>query len=141
VRDISTAVVASGKGAMSMATLNEVTKRRVTEGLDSTSYTQQDFTVKYGDENNPLAIITFSSFPECQFVINSTHHDAFTTSECPGVKTDGAEIFQRDNFELCINAIEEWVQRIIDRQNDWILDEFGGVADSNPSYTQRGKNH
>jgi hypothetical protein len=119
-----------------MASLSEVTKSRIVEILDSTCFTQQGFTVKYDNENNSLVTITFSGSPECQFVIHSTQNDAFTTSECPGVHLDATEIFQMNNIELCVHAIKEWVQRIIDQQNDWILDEFGGVADSNPSYKQ-----
>lgn len=126
---------------MGMARLSAVTKSRITEVLDSTYFTQQGFTVKYDDENNPMVTITFSGSPEYQFVINSTYNGVFTTSECPGIHLDAAETFQRSNFELCINSIKEWVERIIDRQKDWIMDEFGGVADSNPSYKKWGKNH
>ena len=117
-----------------MARLSEVARNRITEVLDSTYFKQHRFAVKYEDENNPMVIITFSSSPEYQFVISAAYNNEFTTSECPGIHSDAAEIFQRSNFELCIHAIKEWVERIIDRQRDWILDEFGGVADSNPSY-------
>jgi hypothetical protein len=119
---------------MDIGRLSELAKHRIREVLGATSYTQTGFTVMFDDENNPLAIITFSPSPEYQFVIHSTHNSVFTTSESPGAHSDTAETFQRSNFELCIHALKEWTERIIARQGDWILDEFGGVADSNPSY-------
>ncbi len=131
---LSNVIIGSGKEGMDMSRLSEATKSRITEVLNSTYFTQQGFTVKYDDENNPMVTITFSDSPEYQFAINSTNNDGFTTSECPGIHSDTAETFQRSDLELCVNAIKEWVKRIIDRKGDWILDMFGGVADSNPSY-------
>jgi hypothetical protein len=119
---------------MDMARLNAAAKKMIAEVLDSTHFKQRGFIVKYDDENNPMATITFSASPEYQFAINSTDNDGFTTSERPGIHIDSAETFQRNHFELCINAIKEWVERIIDKQNDWILDEFGGAADRTPSF-------
>jgi hypothetical protein len=117
--------------------LSPAMKDRITEVLDSTRYTQQGFTVTYDDGNNPLATITVSSSPECRFVLSSTSEGAFTTSESPGIHSDMAETFPRGDFELCMKAIRDWVRRIIDRQNDWILDEFGGVADRDPSLSRK----
>jgi hypothetical protein len=127
-----------------MTRLGEVTKNQITKVLDATYFTQQGFTVKYHDEDNPLVTITFSASPDYRFVIHSTCNvDAFTTNECPGMRSDTAETFQRSNLELCVNAIKEWAKRIVDRETDWIMDEFGGVADRNPSVPtkQRVKNH
>ena len=136
------AIVGSGKEEMGMTRLSADTKNMITEILNAACSTQNGFTVKYDDENNPMVAITFSSRPEYQFAICSTDDfNAFTTSECPGIHSDEAEAFQRSNFELCVNAIKEWVGRIIDNERDWILDEFGGVADSDPAYGQGGKNH
>jgi len=110
-----------------MTRLGEVTREKITKVLDATYYGQHGFAVKYDDENNPVVTITFSACPEYQFVINSTNNvNVFTTSECPGIHLDTAETFQRSNFELCINAIKEWTERIIDRRKASILDEFGG---------------
>lgn len=117
-----------------MGRLSELAKNRIREILGATSFTQSGFTVMFDDGNNPLVIITFSPSPGYQFVINSTDTSVFTTSESPGVHSDTAETFHRSDFELCIHAIKEWTERIIAGQGDWILDEFGGVADSNPSY-------
>jgi hypothetical protein len=119
---------------MDMAGLNAVAKNRITEVLDSTCFRQQGFTVKYDDERNPIVTITASSSSEYRFAINSIDNDAFVTIECPGIHVDAAETFQQHSFELCINAIKEWVDRIIDREKDWMLDEFGGAADRTPSY-------
>ena len=119
-----------------MAGLSTVTKNRIAEALASTYLTQHSFTVKYDDENNPIVTIIYTGSPECQFVISSTDNGAFTTSECPGIHLDAAETFRRSDLDLCISAIGEWVERIADRQRDWILDEFGGVADRNPSLKQ-----
>jgi hypothetical protein len=129
-------IVGSGKEEMDMAGLSPVMKNKITAVLDATYFTQHGFIVKYDDENNRMVSITFSARPEYQFVINSNHSvDAFTTSECPGIiHLDATETFQRSDFEQCVNAIKKWTERIIDRQKDWIMDEFGGVADSNPSY-------
>lgn len=109
-----------------MTRVGEVAKNKITKILDATYYTQHGFTVKYDDENHPMVTITFSACPEYQFVINSTHVNVFTTSECPGIHLDAAETFQRSNFELCMNAIKEWTERIMERRNASILDEFGG---------------
>jgi hypothetical protein len=126
-----------GKEEMDMGSLSAVTKKKITEILDATYFTQHGFTVKYDDENNPMVTITFSDRPEYQFVIDSTDNgNVFTTSECPGTHLDAAETFQRTNFELCIDAIKEWTERIIDRQKDWMMDEFGGVADRSPNYKE-----
>jgi hypothetical protein len=115
-----------------MARLNAAEKNRITEVLNSVNFRKHGFTVKYDDENNPMATIAFPGSPECRFVIDSSDNDAFTTQECPGIHLDATETFKRNNFELCINALKEWGERTIDRQNDWILDEFGGAADRNP---------
>jgi len=119
---------------MEMTGLKADQKSRILEALDATHYKQGGFTVRYGDENNPAAAITFSSSPEYRFVINLTGNGAFATSECPGIHLNEAETFQRSNFELCVPAIKDWAERIADRQSDSILDEFGGVADRLPSY-------
>ena len=117
-----------------MAKLSTIEKDRISETLDSTRFTQHGFSIKYDDENNPVAIITFSSHPDFRFVVHFAGNGTFSTSECPGIHSDEAETFQRNNFELCIIAVREWVKRIIDREGDWILDEFGGVADRTPRY-------
>jgi hypothetical protein len=118
-----------------MGSLSEITKNRIAEILDATFITQHGFTVQYDDKNNPIVTITYLARPEYRFIINSVPNShAFTTSECPGTHLDAAETFQRSDFELCINAVKDWTKRIIDRQRDWIMDEFGGVADSNPTY-------
>jgi hypothetical protein len=115
------------KDGMDMAGLSRVTKNRITKVLDATCFTQQGFTVKYDDGNNLMVTITFSDCPEYQFVINATYNvDAFTTRECPGIHLDAAETFQRSDFELCLNAIKEWAERIFESQKDSIIDEFGG---------------
>ncbi len=119
---------------MDMAVLSAATKSKISEVFDAEHLRQHAFNVTYDDINNPILTITFSAYPEYQFVINSTYSGAFTTSECPGIHSDATETFQRGDLELCINAIKEWAERVIDRQKDWILDEFGGVADRNPSY-------
>ena len=119
---------------MDLGRLSEIEKNRVREVLGATSFSQSGFAVKFDDEDNPSAIITFSSSPEYQFVIHATDIGVFTTAESPGTRSDTAETFQRGEFALCIQAIQEWTERIRARQEDWILDEFGGVADSNPSY-------
>jgi hypothetical protein len=116
-----------------MFRLSTAMKSRITEVLDSTYFKQQGFTVKYDDENNPLTIITVSSSPEYRFVIHSIPENAFATSESPGIRSDAAETFQRNDFELCMNAIRDWAERVRDSQRDWILDEFGGAADRDPS--------
>jgi hypothetical protein len=113
----------TGRGAVS--------KIRIAEVLDSTRFTQQGFAVEYDDRGNPT--ITYTSSPEFQFVISSAPDGTFTTSERPGIRLATTETFQRTDFELCIGAIKAWVERIIDRQRDWIMDEFGGVADMNPA--------
>lgn len=133
IRSFSNGIVASAKEETDMTGLGAVSKVRITEVLDSTQFTQEGFTLKYDDKDNPMVTITFSRSPEFQFVISSTHDGMFTTSERPGIRLAATETFQRSHFELCISAIEEWVKRIIDRQNDWIMDEFGGVADMNPA--------
>jgi hypothetical protein len=122
----------NGEEDTDMARLNADEKNRIAAVLDSTFFRNHGFTVEYDGENNTMAIIAFSSSPECQFIINSTDNDAFTTQECPGVHSDAAETVQRNNFDLCLHAIKDWVERSIDRQEDWILDEFGGAADRNP---------
>ena len=116
-----------------MTGLSTDMKNRIAEVLDSTHFTQHGFTMKYDDESDAMAIIALSGSPEYRFVINSTSEGAFSTSESPGIGSDAAETFQRNNFELCMNAMRCWVGRIIDEQKDWMLDEFGGVADRNPS--------
>jgi len=108
-----------------MTRLSEVTKNKIAEVLAATYLTQHGFTVKCDDENNPVVTIAFSPCPEYRFVINLTY-DVYTTSECPGIHSDAAETFQRSNIELCIHAIKEWTERIIDRRKASILDEFGG---------------
>ena len=115
-----------------MAELSAVSKGRIIEVLDSTKFTHRGFTLECGDRENPMATITFSSSPEFQFVITATPDGMFATSERPGIRLDATETFQRSHFELCISAVREWVERIIDRQGDWIMDEFGGAADMNP---------
>jgi hypothetical protein len=112
---------------MDMTRLSEAAKNEIAKVLDATYFTQHGFTVKYDDENNPMVTITFSACPGYQFVINSTDDViVFTTSERPGIHLDAAETFQRSNFELCLNAIKEWTERIIERRKASILDEFGG---------------
>ncbi len=130
---LSVVVVGQGKEEMGMASLSAAMKNRITDVLDSAHLKQHDFTVKYDDDSNPMVTITFLGYPEYRFVINSTHESAFTTSECPGIHSEAAETFQRSNFELCVDAIKEWVERVVNKQKDWILDEFGGVADRDPS--------
>ena len=116
-----------------MAGLNTEKKDRIIEVLDASNCKRSGFTLKYDDERNPVAIITYSSRREYLFIIDSTDYDSFTTRESPGINSDEAETFQRSSFEVCTSAIREWVERIIEREKDWILDEFGGVADRNPS--------
>jgi hypothetical protein len=115
----------AGPGAVSMA--------RIAEVLDSTQFTRKGFTLEYDERDNPMVTITFSRSPEFQFVIHPTHDGMFTTSERPGIRLAASETFPRSHFELCLGAIEAWVKRIVDSQNDWIMDEFGGVADMNPA--------
>jgi hypothetical protein len=115
----------TGPGAVSMA--------RIAEVLDRTQFTREGFALEYGDGDNPIVTITFSRSPEFQFVISPTHDGMFTTSERPGIRLAATETFPRSHFELCLGAIEEWAKRIVDTQNDWIMDEFGGVADMNPA--------
>jgi hypothetical protein len=117
-----------------MPGLSAVMKDRILAALDATRYTRQGFIVNYDDEKNPAATISFSSSPEYRFLINTLDNEGFDTNESPGIHLDGAETFRRDNSELCMNALSNWVKRVAEIQSDWILDEFGGVADSNPSY-------
>jgi hypothetical protein len=130
----SDAIVENSERKMDMAGLSAVAKSRIAGVLDSTRFKLQGFAVKYDDESGPVATITFSSSPECQFIISSIDNDAFATSERPGIHSDKAETFSRANFEICVQAIKEWIERIIDEENDWILDEFGGAADRTPSF-------
>jgi hypothetical protein len=130
-------IVGSVQKVIGMAGLSAATKNRVAEVLDSTHFRKHGFTLKYNDENNPLVAISFSSSPEYQFAINSTDQGEFTTSERPGIHSDAAETFRWSNFELCLDALKEWAKRIDDRETDWIMDEFGGVADRNPSIPTR----
>ncbi len=117
-----------------MAGLSDIMKNKITQVLAATYFTEHGFTVKY-DDKKPMADITLSSRPEYRFVINSSPGvNAFTTSESPGVHSDAAETFHRGNFDLCLGALKEWTDRIIDREKDWMMDEFGGVADRSPSY-------
>lgn len=101
--------------------------QEILEGADS-----QGFRAKY-DDNNPVALITYSAVPEYHFQLDSETDGSFRTRECPGIRSDEAEVFQRSSLELCVDAIGHWVERIIDRRDAWIMDEFGGVADRNPS--------
>lgn len=117
-----------------MATLREAARSRITEILDGTRYTHESFLVTHDGEGDCLAAITLSSSPEYRFTISATDDGVFTTSECPSIHQDSEETFRRDDLESCINAIKEWVERISDKENDWIMDEFGGVADSTPPY-------
>jgi hypothetical protein len=128
------AIVLRKQEGMDMGSLSELAKNKIREVLGATSFAQSGFAVRFDDENDPLATITFSPSPECQFVIHSTDDGAFTTNESPGAHSDTAETFRRSDFELCVEAMKQWTERVIARQGDWILDEFGGVADSNPSY-------
>jgi len=114
-----------------MAGLSAVMKTRILEVLDATSFRQSGFGVMYGDEKDASATIRFSARPEYRFVIGLTEN-GFITSECPGVKSDRMEVFQRGDYELCLQAIRAWAARIVDSEADDILDEFGGVADRNP---------
>jgi len=119
---------------MGMVGLSADKKNRISQVLDTTYYKQSGFAVEYDDKNNPVATITFSSRPECRFVISATDGGGFATSECPGIHSDQTETFPRNDLDLCIHAIKEWVERIFERERDWILDEFGGVADRLPRY-------
>lgn len=121
-----------------MAGLSAGAKDQIAAVLDSKDFAQNGFTIRYDDEKNPVATITVSSTPEYQFIINSANEGEFTTSECPGIHLDTAETFQRSNFGLCIDGIEEWAKRIVDKEKDWMMDEFGGVADRNPSLPTKG---
>ncbi len=116
-----------------MTRLSTVEKIRITEVLNSTRYSQHGFSVRYDDEKNPAATITFPGYPDYQFAISATDDGSFTINERPGPHSDESETFQKNSFDLCVTAIKEWAERIIDQQRDWILDEFGGVADRNPS--------
>lgn len=111
-----------------MTRLSEATASRITEILDSRS-----FTVKYDDEQGPAVTITSASSLEHRFVINSVAGGTFTTTESPGLHSDSSETFQRSDLESCLEAIRKWMERIKDMQADWIMDEFGGIADRNPS--------
>lgn len=111
-----------------MTRLSETMKSRITEVLNPGS-----FMVKYDDERGPAVTITCASSPEHWFVINSIAGGTFTTDECPGVRSDSSETFQRSDLESCLDAIRNWMERVKDSQADWIMDEFGGIADRNPS--------
>lgn len=115
-----------------MAGLSAGMKYRILEALDATRFKQHGFGVKCGEENDVAVMIIFSARPEYRFVIGLTDN-GFTTSECPGVKSDRMEVFQRGDYELCMQAIQAWAARIVDKEADDILDEFGGVADRNPN--------
>lgn len=117
-----------------MASLSEGARVRISEVLDCTRFTHEGFHVEYEEEGSRLAAITFSSSPEYRFSIITTDDGVFTTSERPGIHRDSDESFQRIDVESCINAIKEWVDRIVEKESDWIMDEFGGVADSTPPY-------
>jgi hypothetical protein len=110
-----------------MPALSAVMKDRIMVVLDSTRYARQGFIVNYDDVKNPVATTIFSNSPEYRFVICTSESDGFITSETPG------GTFQRGNFESCMKALSDWANRIVDDQSDWILDEFGGAADRNPS--------
>jgi hypothetical protein len=126
-----------------MTRLDEVAKENISKVLDSTYFKQHGFTMKFDEANNPLVAISYSSSPEYQFFVHSSDKGEFTTSERPGIHSDETETFQRSDFETCINAVKEWAKRIDDRETDWIMDEFGGVADRNPAIPikQSGKDH
>jgi hypothetical protein len=116
-----------------MTGLGADSKSRIAEVLESTQFGQGGFTVKFGEGEDPVVTITFASAPEFQFVISSTHDGSFITSECPGIRLAATETFERGQFGPCVSALEAWVERIVDRRRDWIMDEFGGVADMNPA--------
>ncbi len=104
-------------------------KGRIFEALDATSFRQRGFHVDYDEKNDVLVTITRFTY---RFTLNST--DAgFVTGEYPGIASEKAEIMQRSDFESCLRAIREWATRILDREESAILDEFGGVADRDPS--------
>ena len=104
-------------------------KNKITEALEATTFRQRGFGVDYDDKNDALVTITRFAY---RFAIVSTDN-GFTTNEYPGVASEKTEAFQRSDFESCIRAIREWVERIVDREEAAILDEFGGVADRDPS--------
>ncbi len=85
-----------------MAGLSADKKDRISAALDATSYKQRRFSVTYDDENNPVATIMLLSSPEYRFLIRSAENGAFVTNECPGVHSDKAEAFPRNDFDLCI---------------------------------------
>jgi hypothetical protein len=112
---------------MDTVRLNAAAKNRIKDVLDATHFTRDAFVVKYDDEGSRIADITFSARRNYQFAIDSTR-DArvFATSECPGIHSEEAETFRRSSLDLCIDAITEWVKRIVDRHKDAVIDEFGG---------------
>jgi len=111
-----------------MAGFSAVMKNRITEALNATKFTQGGFNVTHNDANGDIVTITRSEY---RFVMSSIDN-GFTTSECPGLDSDETQVFQRSDFESCIHAIQEWAERIVDREEADILDLFGGVADRNP---------
>jgi hypothetical protein len=108
-----------------MARLNGTENHRILEILGEKGYF-----VKYEGEEK-ITIIA-SGHSGYQFVIDPTDDGIFITNERPGIQSDAGETFHRNNFDQCIAAMKEWTNRIIEKQNDWILDEFGGAADINP---------
>jgi hypothetical protein len=104
-------------------------KSKLTEALDATSFRQRGFHVDYDEKNDVLVTITRFTY---RFTLGSTD-SGFVTGEYPGIASDKTEVFQRSDFEACLRAIREWAERIVDREEAAILDEFGGVADRDPS--------
>lgn len=113
-----------------MAELTAEMKNTIAEALETTYYKQGGFALNC---DNPQAVITFLSRPEFRFLIGWSDH-GFTTTESPGMHSDEPETFQRSDFDLCVEAIKRWAERIRDREGDSFLDEFGGVADRMPDY-------
>lgn len=116
-----------------MPGLSAAMKSQIAETLESTSFRQRGFSVDYNDRNDVLAAITRFAY---RFAIASTDN-GLLTSEYPGIASNKEETFQRSDFESCLRAIREWVERIVDQDESAILDEFGGVADRNPSLRQK----
>jgi hypothetical protein len=110
-----------------MSVLSAVMKDEIAGVLEGTTFKQRGFSVDHGSD----ASVTITRF-KYRFTIGSTE-TGFMTTEFPGVASEKTETFDRSDFASCLRAIRDWVDRIVDREESFILDEFGGVADRDPS--------
>ncbi|MUK45873.1 hypothetical protein GNP79_19245 [Aliivibrio fischeri] len=101
-----------------MSKLRSTTKQSISNTLENSYFTENNFEVKYHEGKSEFLEVEFIPQPEFKFKAGKNtgynKRSQWITSEAPGIHLSEAESFDINNFDSIIEHIGSWADRILE---------------------------